>query len=119
MFPILGQDGFMTEVVVHVLQEGYKDGDLKAVLALTVFEVGQTAVEANLGEPISVQEDVPSGFRGGSVENPPGLDLFSAACRRLGSVCVDNTLQARQIDLVNQREDFAPLHVLRYLADCV
>lgn len=66
-----------------MLREGYKDGSLKAVLALTVFALGQTAVEATLGEPISVhvQEGVSSGFRGGSVENPPGIELFSAALR--------------------------------------
>jgi hypothetical protein len=98
--PVLDQDVFMTGIVARVLQNGYVDGDIEAVLALTVCALGQTAIEGTLGGSISIHEGVPSGFRGGFVENPPGIELFCEARRRLGFVVTSCTLENIQILLL-------------------
>jgi hypothetical protein len=77
--PVLDRNAFMTGTVARVMREGYKDGDPGAVLALMVFALGKTAIEGTVGEPISIN----SGFRGGSAECPPGIELFCEARRRL------------------------------------
>lgn len=100
LYPVLDQDVFMTEVVARVLRNGYVDGDIDAVLALTVFALGQTAIEGTLGASISSHEGIPSGFRGGSVENPPGVELFCEARRRLGFVVTSCSLENIQILLL-------------------
>lgn len=100
LYPVLDQDVFMKEVVAQVLRNGYVDGDINAVLALTVFALGQTAIEGTLGGSISSHEGVPSGFRGGSVENPPGIELFCEARRRLGFVATSCSLENIQILLL-------------------
>jgi hypothetical protein len=100
LYPVLDQDVFMTEVVARVLRNGYVNGDIDAVLALTVFALGQTAIEGTLGGSISRHEGVSSGFRGGSVENPPGIELFCEARRRLGFVVTSCSLENIQILLL-------------------
>jgi hypothetical protein len=98
--PVLDQNMFMTGVVARVLQNGYVDGDADAVLALTVFALGQTAIEGTLGASISNHGGLSSGFRGGSVENPPGIELFCEARRRLGFVVTSCSLENVQILLL-------------------
>lgn len=100
LYPILDQDKFIAEVAARVLREGYRDGDSDAVLALTVFALGQLAIEGTFGEPISDQAGVSSGFRGGSADIPPGIELFSEARRRLGFVVTSCTLENIQILLL-------------------
>jgi hypothetical protein len=100
LYPVLDEDVFMTGVVARVSQNGYVDGDIDAVLALTVFALGQTAIEGTLGGSISSYEGVPSGFRGGSVENPPGIELFCEARRQLGFVVTSCSLENIQILLL-------------------
>lgn len=100
LYPVLDQDVFMTRVVARVLQNGYVDGDIDAVSALTVFALGQTAIEGTLGGSIGSHDGGPSGFRGGSVENPPGIELFCEARRRLGFVLTSCSLENIQILLL-------------------
>lgn len=100
LYPVLDEDVFMTGVVARVLQNGFVDGDIDAVLALTVFALGQTAIEGTLGGSIRSHDGGPSGFRGGSVENPPGIELFCEARRRLGFVVTSCSLENIQILLL-------------------
>lgn len=98
--PLLNKDTFMNEVVARLIREGYGDGDAGSVLALLVFALGQVAIEGVFHRPISVVNGLPSGFRGGSLEQPPGLGLFNEARRRLGFIATQCTLENVQIMLL-------------------
>lgn len=98
--PILNYDAFMNDVVTCLLREGYADGDPQAVLALMVFALGQVAIEGVFGNPISFQDGAASGFRGGSVNKPPGIEIFNEARRRLGFVSNMCSLENVQILLL-------------------
>jgi hypothetical protein len=98
--PILNQDAFTNDVVTRLLREGYADGDPHSVLALMVFALGQVAIEGVYGNPISSPDGVASGFRGGTSDKPPGLEIFNEARRRLGFVVNMCTLENVQILLL-------------------
>jgi hypothetical protein len=98
--PILNYDEFMHGTVSRLMREGYADGDPNAVLALIVFALGQCAIEGVFGQPISAENGVPSGYRGGSAERPPGIELFNEARRRVGFVSTLCTLENVQILLL-------------------
>jgi hypothetical protein len=94
--PILRYDSFKDEVLSRLLQEGYADGDPQSVLALMVFALGQVAIEGVFGKPMSSQQGVPSGFRGGTQASPPGIETFNEARRRFGlieSTCAIENVQ--------------------------
>ena len=90
----------MNEIVAKAMREGYKEDDPSTVLALLVMALGRVAVEGVSGSPISAHNDRPSGFRGGSSDNPPGRDLFNEARRRLGFIATQCTLENVQIMLL-------------------
>lgn len=46
LLPLLDPDIFMDRVVARLLREGYQDNDPESVLALTVFALGQLAIES-------------------------------------------------------------------------
>lgn len=98
--PVLNHDVFMDEVVARLLREGYADGDPQAVLALMVFALGQVSIEGVFGQPISTNNGIPSGFRGGTKDKPPGIEIFNEARRRLGFVANMCTLENVQILLL-------------------
>lgn len=100
LFPLLNRETFMNGTVAPLLRDGYGDGDNKAVLALLVFALGQVAIEGVFERPISLIDGQPSGFRGGTVEKPPGLAIFNEARRRLGFVASEISLEIVQIQLL-------------------
>jgi hypothetical protein len=100
LFPLLNRDAFMNATVAPLLREGYADGDPNAVLALLVFALGQVAIDGVFDRPISIINGKPSGFRGGTIDKPPGLAIFNEARRRLGFVATQTTLQNVQILLL-------------------
>lgn len=100
LYPILERDSFMNGTVARLLREGYGDGDAGSVLALMVFALGKVAIEGVNQRPISILSGQPSGFRGGSVEEPPGLEIFNEARRRTGFVMTECTLENVQINLL-------------------
>ncbi|KAK6438601.1 hypothetical protein LTR95_005190, partial [Oleoguttula sp. CCFEE 5521] len=100
LYPILNQDAFLNDTVARLMRDGYADGDPGAVLALMVFALGQCAKEGVFGKPISVVNGVPSGYRGGTVERPPGIEIFNEARRRLGFVVMLCSLENVQILLL-------------------
>lgn len=100
LYPLLDQEAFTNEVVARLLREGYKDGDFGSVLALLVFAPGQVAIEGVFDWPVSVVNGRPSGFRGGSFDQPPGLSLFNEARKRLGFVATQCSLENVQIMLL-------------------
>ena len=100
LFPLLNRDTFMNKTVAPLLRDGYGDGDVDAVLALLVFALGQVAIEGVFDPPISVVGGQPSGFRGGTVDKPPGLATFNEARRRIGFISTQSSLQNLQILLL-------------------
>ncbi|KAL1582279.1 hypothetical protein WHR41_09169 [Cladosporium halotolerans] len=94
LFPLLDMDLFVDRVVARLLREGYGDDDPESVVALLVFALGQLAIEGVTGQPTSVSNVDSSGFRGGTIEKPPGLGLFNEAQRRIGIAntqpCLEN-----------------------------
>ncbi|KAK3665185.1 hypothetical protein LTR22_003992 [Elasticomyces elasticus] len=100
LHPILNRETFMNFIVARLLREGYGDGDAGSVLALMVFALGKVAVEGVLHRPVSVINGQPSGFRGGTINEPPGLELFNEARRRHGFVMTQCTLENVQINLL-------------------
>nr|OQO29272.1 hypothetical protein B0A51_07517 [Rachicladosporium sp. CCFEE 5018] len=100
LYPMLNHDAFLNDTVARLMRDGYADGDAGAVLALMVFALGQCAKEGVFGKPISIIEGVPSGYRGGTVERPPGIEIFNEARRRLGFVMTLCSLENVQILLL-------------------
>jgi hypothetical protein len=100
LYPILDYASFSEDLVKRALGEGYIDGDPQIVLALMVFALGQVAIDGIRGQPISTHNGVPSGFRGGTLTNPPGIHIFNEARRRMGFVATMCTLENAQIMLL-------------------
>lgn len=100
LFPLLNRDTFMNNTVAPLLRDGYSDGDINAVLALLVFALGQVAIEGVFERPVALVDGQPSGFRGGSVDRPPGLAIFNEARRRMGFVSSQTNLENVQILLL-------------------
>ncbi len=100
LFPLLNREEFMNDTVAPLLRDGYSDGDVKAVLALLVFALGQVAVEGVFDPPVTLIDGQPSGFRGGSVDRPPGLAIFNEARRRLGFITTQTSLENVQVLLL-------------------
>jgi hypothetical protein len=100
LLPLLDLESFMTEIVARLLRDGLKDNDPESVLALLVFALGQLAVGGVVEPPASMSNGKPSGFRGGKIEEPPGLGLFNEARRRTGLVNTQCRLVNAQIMLL-------------------
>lgn len=100
LLPLLNRDAFMNDVVAPLLREGYRDGDSRAVIALLVFALGEVAIDGVFQRPIATNNGQQSGFRGGSVEAPPGLATFNEARRRSGFVSTMTSLENIQMLLL-------------------
>jgi len=100
VYPILDYGDFMQHIMPKILQEGFGDGCVESVTALSVFALGKLSLEGAFGEPISTVNGLPSGIRGGSSTRPPGLDIFNEARRRLGFVHCTCSLETAQVFLL-------------------
>lgn len=93
LLPLLNRDSFMNDVIAPLLRDGYKDGDVRAVLALLVFALGEVALEGVFQRPITTTNGQASGFRGGTRDLPPGLASFNEARRRSGFIVTMTSLE--------------------------
>jgi hypothetical protein len=100
LLPLLELDLFTDSVVARLLRQGYRDDDPESVLALLVFALGKLAIEGVTGRPTRETKDESSGFRGGTIEKPPGLGLFNEARRRVGMINTQPCLENVQIMLL-------------------
>ncbi|KAK4983050.1 hypothetical protein LTR50_007450 [Elasticomyces elasticus] len=100
IYPILNRDNFQNETIPAIQRHGYGDGDPASVIALLVFALGKVAIEGTYGNPISFNNNCASGIRGGSLERPPGLEIFNEARRRIGFIVSQCTLENVQILLL-------------------
>jgi len=99
--PLLDRDTFIAEVVTPIIQNGYEDGNVGACLTLLVLSLGQVAIDGVYGAPLSTSPTgEPSGLRGGSIDHPPGLDMFNEARRLIGYSITNCTLENVQIYLL-------------------
>lgn len=100
LYPILSREHFVDHVQEKVIAQGHADGDPASVVLLLVYALGQVAVDGESGIPISSIGGHDSGFRGGSIEHPPGLAAFNEARRRFGFIAMESTLETVQILLL-------------------
>ncbi|KAK5162475.1 hypothetical protein LTR04_003649 [Oleoguttula sp. CCFEE 6159] len=100
LYPILDREQFLSETLPIVIKTGFGDGDYPSVIALLVFALGKAAELGTYGEPISVENGIASGIRGGSLDNPPGIEIFNEVRRRIGFVMSQCNLENVQINLL-------------------
>ncbi len=130
LYPFMDRQNFLTETLVKVNSEGF-NGDADSVIALLIFALGELAMEATRGNPIGDFKGRPSGFRGGTMDRPPGLTLFNEARKRMGFVLTECDLEnvqifslAAYVPSLPTSENFDPPfclnHVLRFFSstDC-
>lgn len=96
LYPFMDRQNFMQNTLVRVHSKGFGE-DNDSVIALLIFALGEMSIEGSHGKPVNFVEGRPSGVRGGSLENPPGLALFTEARRRIGFVLTDCGLESVQI----------------------
>jgi hypothetical protein len=96
IYPFMDRQNFISDTLMKVHTEGF-DGDPDSVIALLVFALGELAIEGSRGKPIEVYNGRPSGVRGGTASQPPGLALFNEARKRIGFVLTDCDLENVQI----------------------
>jgi hypothetical protein len=87
-------------MAARIPNQSYRDNDPEGVLMFLVFALGQLAVEGVLDWPIGRYKGEYSGFRGGTIDIPPGLSLFNEACRRISTIDTDCRLENVQIMLL-------------------
>lgn len=100
LYPILDQETFTNNIIPPLLADGYGYGDIKSVLALLVFALGQIALQGTLDPPISSAGHRHSGIRGGSVTHSPGLEVFNEALKRIGLTASDFSIESIQCHLL-------------------
>jgi hypothetical protein len=98
--PLLDSDTFTSRMATRLPYQGYRDDDPEGVLVFFVLALGQLAVEGVLDWPIGQYNGEYSGFRGGTVEIPPGLSLFNEACWRMSTIDSKCRLKSVQILLL-------------------
>lgn len=96
IYPFMDRQNFISDTLTKVYTEGF-NGDLDSVIALLIFALGELAIEGSRGNPIEVYQGRPSGVRGGTARNPPGLALFNEARKRIGFVLTDYDLENIQV----------------------
>ncbi|KAJ9634781.1 hypothetical protein H2199_008830 [Coniosporium tulheliwenetii] len=107
LYPILDYTDFMQQALPKVTEEGFGDGCFMSLIALLVFALGKVAIEGTFGKPTVTKDGSLggmrgslSGIRGGTADEPPALDIFNEAQRRLGFVISHICLETAQILLL-------------------
>ena len=100
LYPILDQSRFVNYVLPQVLTSGFKYGEAASVLVVLVFALGQIGLDGVYGTPLANLHGIPSGIRGGTATQPPGLDLFNEARARIGSIGLQSVLMYVQVHIL-------------------
>ena len=82
--------------MASVFNDGF-DGSISSTLAFLVFALGEVAIAAVQGPPISVFNGRASGIRGGTAKHPPGLALYNEARKRMGFTLTECSLENVQV----------------------
>lgn len=83
LFPLVDRQVFNSEIMPSLVRDGFNES-MASTIALLVFALGELAISASQGIPIRVYNGRPSGLKGGTAREPPGLGLFNEARKRLG-----------------------------------
>jgi len=96
LYPILDRQSFFSETIPSLLNDGFDHG-ISSTIAFLVFALGEVAIESSAGHPIHVHNGRPSGIKGGSIDQPPGLALFNEARSRMGFNLTECSLENIQV----------------------
>jgi hypothetical protein len=96
LFPIVDRHAFVSEILPVVGQNGFTE-NMASTVALLVFALGELAIAGSQGIPIRVYNGRPSGIKGGTPTEPPGLVLFNEARRRTGFNLTECSIENVQI----------------------
>ena len=96
MYPFMDRQNFISDTLAKVHTEGF-GVDPDSVIALLVFALGELAKDGSCGNPIEEYKGRPSGVRGGTASDPPGIALFNEARKRIGFVLTGYDLENIQI----------------------
>ena len=99
VYPILDRQTFMSETLPSVLNQGFGGHGISSTIAFLVLALGETAIAGSEGQPVHIHahNGRPSGVRGGSKDEPPGLDMFNEARKRMGFNLTECSLENVQI----------------------
>jgi hypothetical protein len=100
IYPILDHDDFMQDIAPLQPDQDFDEGYIASTLALSVFALGKLALEGTAGDPIRNDYALSSGIRGGSIKNPPGIEIFNEVRRRIGIVYTRCCVESAQILLL-------------------
>jgi hypothetical protein len=96
LFPLVDRQVFNSEFVPSLVQGGF-DESMPSTIALLVFALGEVVIAGSQGIPIRVYNGRPSGLRGGTAREPPGLALFNEARKRMGFNLTESTIENVQL----------------------
>ncbi|KAK4039297.1 hypothetical protein C8A01DRAFT_16706 [Parachaetomium inaequale] len=94
--PILNRQSFMSDTLPTLFSQGFDHG-MASTIAFLVFALGEVALAGSDGPSVHVYNGRASGIKGGSVDRPPGLELFNEARRRMGFNLTECSLENVQI----------------------
>ncbi|KAK3330785.1 hypothetical protein B0H66DRAFT_74729 [Apodospora peruviana] len=96
VYPILDRHSFFSDILPSLFNDGFGQG-MASTIAFLVFALGEVALAGSEGHPIHAHNGRPSGVKGGSKDEPPGLDLFNEARKRMGFNLTECSLENVQI----------------------
>ncbi|KAI2465576.1 hypothetical protein F4781DRAFT_20426 [Annulohypoxylon bovei var. microspora] len=96
IYPILDRQVFQSEILPAIANHGF-DESSSSTLACLIFALGEVAISAIQGAPVTTHKGRPSGIRGGTVERPPGLLFFNEARKRMGFNLTECSLENVQM----------------------
>lgn len=98
LFPILDRRSFLSNMLPSLFNRGFGQ-EITSTVAFLVFALGEVALAGTEGHPIHVHthNGRPSGIKGGSKDEPPGLELFNEARKRMGFSLTECSLENVQI----------------------
>lgn len=96
VYPVLDRESFMSDTLPSLFSTGFSEG-MASTIAFLVFALGEVALAGSEGVPVYAHSGRPSGVKGGSREEPPGLEMFNEARKRMGFSLAECSLENVQI----------------------
>lgn len=84
LYPLVDPQEYYSKTLPDVIKVGFCDGSVAPIIVLLVMALGQCALDGSHGAPMRDEAGHLSGIRGGGLDNPPGLQTFNEARRRMG-----------------------------------
>ena len=96
LFPLVDHHSFISNTMPSAFNEGFSQG-MGCTVSLLVLALGEMSLAGAEGLPIHVNNGRPSGVKGGSKDQPPGLELFNEARKRMGFNLTECSLENVQV----------------------